>query len=175
MQPWNFIVVADHQTRIRVQDLFERERLASAQFFDEPRPSQYLSYKLAGILESPLNLCVTCDPTSAGPAVIGRNSAPETDLYSTCCAIENLWLAARAEGLGVGWVSILKAPQLRTILASRRTSSQSPISVSAILTHSLTGPSWRRPAGCRGDRWPGQSTTKAGGRRPTRPGRRWIG
>ncbi|HVA86504.1 MAG TPA: 5,6-dimethylbenzimidazole synthase [Candidatus Saccharimonadales bacterium] len=116
MQPWNFVVVADRQTRGRVQDLYERERLAAAQFFDEPRRSQYLSFKLAGILDAPLNICVTCDPTRAGPAVIGRNSAPETDLYSTCCAVENLWLAARAEGIGVGWVSILKLPQLRAIL-----------------------------------------------------------
>jgi len=116
MQPWNFIVVADHQTRERVKDLYARERLAAAQFFDEPRRSQYLSFKLEGILESPLNLCVTCDPTRTGSAVIGRNSVPETDLYSTCCAVENLWLAARAEGLGVGWVSILKLPQLREIL-----------------------------------------------------------
>lgn len=116
MQPWNFIVIADRQSRERVHDLFQRERLAAAQFFDEPRRSQYLSFKLAGILEAPVNLCVTCDPTRAGPAVIGRNSVPETDLYSTCCAVENLWLAARAEGLGVGWVSILKLPQLRAIL-----------------------------------------------------------
>ncbi|HLH73477.1 MAG TPA: 5,6-dimethylbenzimidazole synthase, partial [Chloroflexota bacterium] len=100
----------------RVQELYERERLAAAQFFDEPRRSQYLSFKLAGFLESPLSLCVTCDPTRAGPAVIGRNGVPETDLYSTCCAVENLWLAARVEGIGVGWVSILKLPQLRAIL-----------------------------------------------------------
>ena len=116
MQPWNFLIVTDRPTREQVQDLFERERLAAAQFFDEPRRSQYLSFKLAGILEAPLNLCITCDPTRTGPAVIGRNSVPETDLYSTCCAVENLWLAARAEGLGVGWVSILKLPQLRAIL-----------------------------------------------------------
>lgn len=117
MQPWTFLVVSERQTRARVQDLFERERMAAAQFFDEPKKSQYLSFKLAGILDAPLNLCVTCDPMRAGAAVLGRNSIPETDLYSTCCAIENLWLAARAEGLGVGWVSILKLPQLRAILA----------------------------------------------------------
>ncbi len=116
MQPWSFILVADRQTRERVQDLFQRDRLAAAQFFDEPRRSQYLSFKLEGILEAPVNLCVTCDSTRAGPAVIGRNSVPETDLYSTCCDVENLWLAARAEGIGVGWVSILKLPQLREIL-----------------------------------------------------------
>lgn len=116
MQPWTFLVISDHQTRVRVQDLYERERVAAAQFFDEPRRSQYLSFKLAGILDAPLNVCITCDPTRAGAAVLGRNSIPETDLYSTCCAIENLWLAARAEGVGVGWVSILKLPQLREIL-----------------------------------------------------------
>jgi nicotinate-nucleotide--dimethylbenzimidazole phosphoribosyltransferase len=116
MQPWTFIVISDQQTRRRVQDLYERERIAAAQFFDEPRRTQYLSFKLEGILDAPLNVCVTCDPTRAGATVLGRNSIPETDLYSTCCAIENLWLAARAEGIGVGWVSILKLPQLREIL-----------------------------------------------------------
>ncbi len=115
MQPWTFIVISDQQTRRRVQDLYERERIAAAQFFDEPRRAQYLSFKLEGILDAPLNVCITCDPTRAGAAVLGRNSMPETDLYSTCCAIENLWLAARAEGVGVGWVSILKLPQLREI------------------------------------------------------------
>jgi nicotinate-nucleotide--dimethylbenzimidazole phosphoribosyltransferase len=116
MQPWTFIVISDHQTRLRVRDLYERERVAAAQFFDEPRRTQYLSFKLEGILDAPLNVCITCDPTRAGSTVLGRNSMPETDLYSTCCAIENLWLAARAEGIGVGWVSILKLPQLREIL-----------------------------------------------------------
>lgn len=116
MQPWTFLLVTNQQTRLRVQDLYEREHRAAAQFFDEPRKSQYLSFKLAGILDAPVNLCITCDPMRAGAAVLGRNSMPETDVYSTCCAVENLWLAARAEGLGVGWVSILKLPQLRAIL-----------------------------------------------------------
>jgi nicotinate-nucleotide--dimethylbenzimidazole phosphoribosyltransferase len=117
MQPWTFIVISDRQTRKRVRDLYERERAAAAQFFDEPHRTQYLSFKLEGILDAPLNMCITCDPTRAGAVVLGRNSMPETDLYSTCCAIENLWLAARAEGVGVGWVSILKLPQLREILS----------------------------------------------------------
>ncbi|HZP95544.1 MAG TPA: nicotinate-nucleotide--dimethylbenzimidazole phosphoribosyltransferase [Candidatus Limnocylindria bacterium] len=115
MQPWSFVVVRDAATRSRVKDLFERERVAAAQFFEEPRRSRYLSLKLEGILEAPMNLCVTCDPTRGGVAVIGRNSTPETDVYSTCLAVENFWLAARAEGVGVGWVSILKLPQLREI------------------------------------------------------------
>ncbi len=115
MQPWDFILVSDFQKREQVKDLFERERQAAAQFFDEDRRCNYLSLKLEGIMEAPVNLCVTCDPTR-GEEVLGRNSVPETDVYSTCCAIQNLWLAARAEGVGVGWVSILKLPQLRRIL-----------------------------------------------------------
>ena len=115
MQPWDFVLVKDVEKRRRVKDLFDRERLAAAQFFDEPRRSQYLSLRLEGIMEAPVNLCVTCDPTR-GEEVLGRNSIRETDVYSTCCAVQNLWLAARAEGIGVGWVSILKLPQLRRIL-----------------------------------------------------------
>ena len=115
MQPWDFILVSSLDTRAQVKDLFERERLAASQFFDPSRREKYLSLKLEGIMEAPINLCVTCDPTR-GEEVLGRNSMPETDVYSTCCAVQNLWLAARAEGVGVGWVSILKLPQLRRIL-----------------------------------------------------------
>jgi 5,6-dimethylbenzimidazole synthase len=115
MQPWDFILVRDPSVRRQVKELFLRERQAAACFFDEPQRTQYLSLKLEGILEAPLNLCVTCDPTR-GDVVLGRNAIPETDIYSTCCAVQNLWLAARSEGVGVGWVSILKLPQLRKIL-----------------------------------------------------------
>src|SRR5262249_36222509 len=72
--------------------------------------------KLEGILDAPLNICVTCDRQRFGPAVLGRHTIPETDLYSTCAAIQNLWLAARAEGIGVGWVSILDPDELRKLL-----------------------------------------------------------
>ena len=115
MQPWDFILVQDTEIRKKVKDLCERERQAASNFFDEPRRSHYLSLKWEGILESPVNICVTCDPTRA-EVVLGRNSIPDTDLYSTCCAVQNLWLAARVEGIGVGWVSILKQAQLRQIL-----------------------------------------------------------
>ncbi len=115
MQPWDFVLIRDQDRRRQVKELFERERQSAACFFDEPRRSDYLSLKLEGILEAPINLCVTCDPTRA-EVVLGRNSMPETDVYSTCCAVQNLWLAARSEGIGVGWVSILKLPQLRKIL-----------------------------------------------------------
>jgi len=115
MQPWDFILIRSLEVRKQVKELFERERQAAACFYDEPRRSQYLSLKLEGILESPVNLCVTCDPTRA-EVVLGRNSIQETDVYSTCCAVQNLWLAARSEGIGVGWVSVLKLPLLRKIL-----------------------------------------------------------
>lgn len=120
MQPWNFLLVRDLEVRKQVKAMVERERRAAADKFEEPRRTWYLSFKLEGVLEAPLNLCVTCDPTrntpGSGAPVIGRNTIRETDLYSTSCAVENLWLAARAEGLGVGWVSILRNEELCGIL-----------------------------------------------------------
>jgi len=67
-------------------------------------------------MEAPVNLCVTCDHARLGPEVLGKHSIPETDIYSTVCAIQNLWLAARAENVGMGWVSILKREDLYCIL-----------------------------------------------------------
>jgi 5,6-dimethylbenzimidazole synthase len=116
MQPWNFIVVRDRTLRTRVYEAFVRERARAAELYDEPRRSRFLALKLEGIVDAPLNLCVTCDPSRGGPHVLGRSAVPETDVYSTCCAIQNLWLAARAEGIGVGWVSIVQSGELRAIL-----------------------------------------------------------
>jgi 5,6-dimethylbenzimidazole synthase len=116
MQPWDFILIDDRDTRQRVLESFLRERDRCANFYEDPRRELFLSLKLEGILESALNLCVTCDRTRGGPHVLGRSTILETDLYSTCCAIQNLWLASRAEGIGVGWVSILDPKQLSTIL-----------------------------------------------------------
>lgn len=115
MQPWNFIIVEDPELKTRVKQAFERERSEAALLFEGERREKYLSYKLEGILEAPINLVVTSDPTRFGPQVIGRHSMPETDIYSTCLAIQNLWLAARAENIGVGWVSILKREDLYEI------------------------------------------------------------
>ena len=115
MQPWNFIVIRAPDTRRRVKDLFERENARAAENYQGPRRELYDSLKLEGILESALNLCVTCDRSRANP-VLGRNTMLDTDLYSTCCAVQNLWLAARAEGVGVGWVSIVEPRVLADIL-----------------------------------------------------------
>ncbi|MDP3920087.1 MAG: 5,6-dimethylbenzimidazole synthase [Candidatus Omnitrophota bacterium] len=116
MQPWSFIVVDDVGVKARVRESFLREREAAAEKFDAERREKYLSYKLEGILESPLNICVTCDRNRIPGEVIGRNSMRETDVYSTVCAVQNLWLAARAENIGVGWVSILNRQDLHEIL-----------------------------------------------------------
>jgi 5,6-dimethylbenzimidazole synthase len=117
MQPWDFILIEDPATRENVRDSFVRERDRSAAFYEGQRRELYLSLKLEGILESALNICVTCDRSRGGPHVLGRSTIIETDLYSTCCAVQNLWLAARAEGIGIGWVSILDPAQLARTLA----------------------------------------------------------
>jgi 5,6-dimethylbenzimidazole synthase len=116
MQPWNFIVIRDAATKARVKALFEVQNELAVANYAGPRADLYRSLKLEGIEEAPINLCVTCDRTRSGPHVLGRNTVTDTDLYSTCCAIQNLWLAARVEGVGVGWVSILDYDDLRPIL-----------------------------------------------------------
>jgi len=116
MQPWNFIVVVDAELKRRVHAMVVREKEAAASDFESARRELYGNLKLDGVLEAPINLCVTCDPTRFGPSIIGRHTIRETDLFSVCCGIENLWLAARAEGVGVGWVSILRNDELREIL-----------------------------------------------------------
>jgi 5,6-dimethylbenzimidazole synthase len=115
-QPWSFIVVRDGAVRARVHAAFERARAAEAAEFSAARRAQYDALKLEGIRESALNLCVACDRARFGPTVLGRTAQPETDLFSAVCAVQNLWLAARAEGIGVGWVSILRPEDLSEIL-----------------------------------------------------------
>ena len=116
MQPWNFIVIQEADTKAWIKDIFLEENEKAAAHYSGPRANLYRSLKLEGIQEAPVNLCVTSDRTRAGPHVLGRNTIVDTDLYSTCCAIENLWLAARVEGIGVGWVSILSHDELRKLL-----------------------------------------------------------
>lgn len=115
-QPWNFILIKEMVTKKKIKDSFEQEKNRSSKLIEEPKRSKYLSFKLEGILESPINLCVTYDPTKFGPFVIGRTSIPEAGLYSVCCAVQNLWLAARTEGIGLGWVSILSNDILKEVL-----------------------------------------------------------
>jgi 5,6-dimethylbenzimidazole synthase len=117
MQPWGFIVIRDQAVRRNVHEIFERARLAAAQIYNGDRRAMYETLKLAGIFEAPINLCVTCDEATARGHGLGRQTMRETALYSTVCAVQNLWLAARAEGVGVGWVSILDVDELRATLS----------------------------------------------------------
>jgi len=117
-QPWDFILIKKRDTRLRVKNSFNHEREKSISLLDNDldRQDKYVNLKLEGILESDINICVTYNPERFGPFILGRTSIPETGEYSVCCAIQNLWLAARAEGIGVGWVSILSIEDLRKIL-----------------------------------------------------------
>ena len=116
-QPWDFVIVRDLERRREVHRVFTEERRRNADQFAGKRRDQFLSFKLEGILDAPLNLLVTCEPERFGPAVLGKTSIRDVEIYSTCLAVGNLWLAARAEGLGVGWVSILRNDALAAIFS----------------------------------------------------------
>ncbi len=117
MQPWNFIMVQDTATKNELAAIVEKERRALAIHYEGTgRELTFLDLKIQGIKEAPITICVTCDPTRGGDHVLGRNSIPETDIMSVSCAIQNMWLAAYAEGLAMGWVSFYKKPDVRRIL-----------------------------------------------------------
>jgi 5,6-dimethylbenzimidazole synthase len=107
MQPWDFVVIDSVEIKRAIKALYEKANADAAANYVGERAAQYRRLKLEGIVDSPINLCITCDRQRGGPHVLGRNTMLETDLFSTCLAVQNLWLAARAEGIGVGWVSIV--------------------------------------------------------------------
>ena len=115
-QPWNFILIRDNEQRKRIYDAFVEANDEAAQMFEGGRRSHYQSLKLQGILDTPLNVCITCDRERGGPVVLGKTHQAEMDLYSTVCAVQNFWLAARAENVGVGWVSIIQKEKLSELL-----------------------------------------------------------
>jgi 5,6-dimethylbenzimidazole synthase len=116
MQPWNFILVTSEEIKERLAWAADKERRALAIHYEGERANQFLSLKIEGIRQAPLTICITCDPTRGGSHVLGRNSIPETDILSTACAIQNMWLASYAEGLAMGWVSFYKKNDVRDIL-----------------------------------------------------------
>lgn len=116
MQPWNFILIRDPAVRAGVKTVFEKANAEAAAMFEDERAALYSSLKLEGITDAPVNLCITCDRSRGGKVVLGRTHNRDTDLYSTVCAVQNLWLAARAEGIGVGWVSIFNDDDIRSLL-----------------------------------------------------------
>ncbi|GDX80118.1 hypothetical protein LBMAG42_19290 [Deltaproteobacteria bacterium] len=116
MQPWNFILVESPALRRRAYEHVVAVSNRARDTYEGDRAATYGALKLQGILDAPLSIVVTCDPDRGGN-VLGRHTMRETDAHSTCLAIQNLWLAARAEGLGVGWVSIFEPEFVRELLA----------------------------------------------------------
>jgi 5,6-dimethylbenzimidazole synthase len=117
MQPWNFIVVQSPVIKTRIHDTFIKANEEAAQLFSGEREPLYKSLKLEGIKEAPINICITCDRHRMGDVVLGRTHNRDMDLYSCVCAVQNLWLAARSEGVGVGWVSIFDEQHVKHILS----------------------------------------------------------
>ncbi|SHI35332.1 nicotinate-nucleotide--dimethylbenzimidazole phosphoribosyltransferase [Streptomyces sp. 3214.6] len=104
-QPWDFVVIRSADTRRAMHELATRQRDAYALSLPKGRAKQFKELKIEAILETPVNIVVTADPTRGGRHTLGRHTQPQMAPYSSALAVENLWLAARAEGLGVGWVS----------------------------------------------------------------------
>ncbi len=115
-QPWNFLIVQNQQVKQAIHHAFVEANEEAAVMFVGERQQQYRQLKLQGILDAPVNLCITCDRQRGGNVVLGRTHQPDMDIYSTVCAVQNLWLAARAEDVGVGWVSIISPEKLGAIL-----------------------------------------------------------
>ena len=116
MQPSRYIVIRDEGTRRRVHEVFVEANGAALEGYEGERRELYGGLKLEGILEAPVNVCVVCETRTERGAGLGRRTMPETAAYSTVCGVQNLWLAARAEGIGVGWVSIVDPARLKEVL-----------------------------------------------------------
>ncbi|GIJ50980.1 5,6-dimethylbenzimidazole synthase [Virgisporangium aliadipatigenens] len=115
-QPWDFVVVRDRPLREAFHAHVRRERDVYAATLDAEAAARFDRIKIDGVRESTLSIVVTYDPERGGPAVLGRHAIADAGLYSVCLAIQNLWLAATAERLGVGWVSFYREDFLRTLL-----------------------------------------------------------
>ena len=115
-QPWRFIVVRSPETRQRAALLADRERLAQAALLDPDSARRLLDLQLEGIREAPLGVVVCCDRRTPAAGVLGRATFHDADVWSCACAIQNLWLAARAEGLGMGWVTLFPPAELAGLL-----------------------------------------------------------
>ncbi|MCO5971646.1 5,6-dimethylbenzimidazole synthase [Actinoallomurus soli] len=115
-QPWDFILVRDPAVRRAFHDHVQHERAEFAATLKGADADRFARIKIDGVLESSLSVVVTYDPERGGPAVLGRHAIADAGLYSVCLAIQNLWLAATAEKLGVGWVSFYREPYLRRLL-----------------------------------------------------------
>ncbi|HET6738174.1 MAG TPA: 5,6-dimethylbenzimidazole synthase [Kribbella sp.] len=115
-QPWDFLLIRDRTTRQKVHALATQQRDAFAASLPADRRTAFDGLKIEAILDTPLNIAVTCDPGRGGRHVLGRHADPRTTWFSAAIAIQNLWLAARAEGLGVGWVSFFGPQEVADVL-----------------------------------------------------------
>ncbi|WP_329130157.1 nicotinate-nucleotide--dimethylbenzimidazole phosphoribosyltransferase [Streptomyces sp. NBC_01476] len=115
-QPWDFVVIRSEKTREKMHELAMHQRDAYAKSLPKARARQFRELKIEAILDTPVNIVVTADPTRGGRHTLGRHTQPQMAPYSSALAVENLWLAARAEGLGVGWVSFFDERQMVTEL-----------------------------------------------------------
>jgi nicotinate-nucleotide--dimethylbenzimidazole phosphoribosyltransferase len=116
-QPWDFVVIRSAKTREKMHELAMRQREAYAKTLPKGRARQFRELKIEAILDTPVNIVVTADSTRGGRHTLGRHTQPQMAPYSSALAVENLWLAARAEGLGVGWVSFFDERQMVAELA----------------------------------------------------------
>jgi 5,6-dimethylbenzimidazole synthase len=107
-QPWDFIVVGDRALRDQFHRHVRDERDVFAATLDAEAAERFARIKIDGVLESTLSIVVTYDAERGAPAVLGRHAIADTGLYSVCLAVQNMWLAATVEGLGVGWVSFYR-------------------------------------------------------------------
>ena len=115
MQPWRFLRITDPRLRLDIHALVDAERHRTGAALGR-REAEFLALKVEGIRECAELLVVTLADDRTGH-VFGRRTMPYMDLASVCCAIQNLWLAARSEGLGMGWVSIFEPDELKRLLA----------------------------------------------------------
>ncbi|MFC3349732.1 nicotinate-nucleotide--dimethylbenzimidazole phosphoribosyltransferase [Streptomyces echinoruber] len=115
-QPWDFVVIRSTETRRKMHELAMRQREAYARSLPKGRAKQFKELKIEAILDTPVNIVVTADPTRGGRHTLGRHTQPQMAPYSSALAVENLWLAARAEGLGVGWVSFFDEREMVRVL-----------------------------------------------------------
>ena len=117
-QPWRFVVVRDPQTRVRAASLADAARIAQASLLDGESARQLLDLDLEGIREAPLGVVVCCDRRAPPEGVLGRATFPDADMWSCAASIQNLWLTARARGLGVGWVTLFDPADLLSLVCA---------------------------------------------------------
>ena len=115
-QPWDFILIDDLDLRRRFQEHVAHERDVFAAGLSDDERATFSRITVEGILQASLGIVVTYDPERGSPAVLGRHAIADAGLYSTCLAIQNLWLAATAEDLGMGWVSFYREPFVSALL-----------------------------------------------------------